>query len=167
MFNNNASAELIQRDNFLICTGSTPQHSCDVFHGVSNEPPRQLISKVLGDVAAAGQSSTVNLVNISDDVAFLIAGTVHVSRTGQASGFTGSYDFVASRDQTGSRHVSVGDSSIKAGTRVQMAFEGDTLQLTLDEFEYGYLTVTEQVDGHPRLFAWEPSVFAGVGMQRV
>ena len=48
-----------------------------------------------------------------------------------------------------------------------MAFEGDTLQLTLDEFEYGYLTVTEQVDGHPRLFAWEPSVFAGVGMQRV
>ena len=109
----------------------------------------------------------MNLVNISDDSAFLIAGTVHVSRTGQANGFTGSYDFVASRDKTGSRHVSVGDSSIKAGTRVQMAFEGDTLQLTLDEFEYGYLTVTEQVDGHPRLFAWEPSVFAGVGMQRV
>ena len=73
MFNNNASAELIQRDNFLICTGSTPQHSCDVFHGVSNEPPRQLISKVLGDVAAAGQSSTVNLVNISDDVASALA----------------------------------------------------------------------------------------------
>ena len=93
------SAELIEKDNFKICTGSTPEHSCELYYGVSNTPSVELTSRIFGDSGASGSSTVVDLLAVSDDAVFLVAGTVHLSRTGEMAGFSGSYPFLASRDQ--------------------------------------------------------------------
>jgi len=76
IFFNNATwgegAQMIEENNFLYCGGSTAEHSCQNYAGVSNALSKQLTSAVIGDSAAAGTPTTADLLAVSDDAVFVV-----------------------------------------------------------------------------------------------
>lgn len=160
------NAKVIEKDNFLLCPNDTPGHTCKLYNGVSNMPSKQLTSTIIGDPGASGVPQTVDLLSVSDDVVFMVAGAVHLSRTGETSGFSASHPFIASRDAAGSRHVSVGPTTIPSGTRVNLTFVGDRLRLSCPAFEFGFVVLSEQVDGNPSRYVFNTTIFPDAGMPR-
>ena len=155
-------AELILRDNFVSCAGGV----CNTF-GVTRTPSEQLTSVIAGDTGASGTTIQLRLLNASDDGVYMVAGTVYVARTGQASGYYhGAHPFMVSRDAQ-MRSVSIGPSTSPSGTNVSLTFAGDALMLTFAPFEYGFVTVNEQMALSPTVFGFNSMVFpTAAGMRR-
>lgn len=161
------NAEVIEKDNFLLCPADTPGRVCKLYNGVSNTPSKQLTSTIVGDPGASGVPQEIDLLSVSDDAVFMVAGSVHLSRTGQATGFSGSYPFIASGDASGSRHVSVGESTIPSATHnMSLSFVRDKLRLSCPAYEFGFVVLNEQVDGHPGWYVFNSTVFPEAGMPR-
>ena len=184
LFWNNGSSELIEKDNFKYCPPADPfdvdRRICTLYNGVSNTAAQHLTSVILGDPGAAGQTTVVDLLSVSDDALFMVAGTIHLTRTGQEKGFSGTYPFLAAREASGlSRHphLSVGKSTIPSGTHFNLSFarrrqdgtkaDASVLQLTIPGYEWGFVTLDEQASGQPTAYIFNGTVFpAASGMPR-
>ena len=164
------NAELILRDNFQYCPGD----SCVEFYGSSYAPSVQLVSYVVGDIGGSGQRTRIRLMTASDDGIYMVSGMVHVARTGQVKGYHGSHPFMVSRDIT-LRSLEIGPSVMPSGTNVTLEFVAcmagatdlECLELTFAEYEYGYVTMNEQVVVPAARFAVNTTWFRTSGMRRV
>ena len=117
----------------------------------------------------------------------MVSGTVHVARTGQATGYHGEHPFAVSCDAEGLRSAEIGTSTLASGTNVSLVFVpcsgedghgsndstrpssvgSECLELTFGQFEYGYVTMNEQVQRPPSTFAVNTTWFRTSRMRRV
>ena len=155
---NFGSATFTQQGNSLVDVlgGGTSV----LYSGKSNLYYTPLISNILGDIGAEGIASTTTLLTSSDDGTFVISGVINCSRTGTINQH-GYYPFIAKRDGSGYRSVQIGASGISAiTTPPTISWSGNNLQVILDAYEYGTVTLNPQVGtSAPTTFTINDTVF--------
>ena len=150
-----------ERDNFTVGGPSAIK-----YHGATHDKSETLISPIFGDTSAGNIATSTTIATVSNDGAWMISGFINVKRNSDTPG--GVYPFIASRDSTSARSVSVG-SAIAGGAAVPptMSFSGDELRVSLAPYHYAFVEVKEQIISgrEPTTFEWEPSLF-GTMMRR-
>ena len=148
-----------ERDNFTVGGPSAIK-----FYGTTHDKPEVLISPAFGDIGAGNIATSTTVATISNDGKWMVSGFIHAKRNSDVPG--GVFPFIASRDSTSARSVSVG-SSIAGSATVPptMSFVGDELRISLAPYHYAFVEVREQMISPPTTFEWEPSLF-GVMMRR-
>ena len=151
-----------QRDNFMTSVGPGGIQ----FFGKTHDVSEPMISSIFGDVGAGNIATSTPIATISNDGKWMVSGFIHAKRNSDTPG--GVYPFIASRDNTSARSVSVGNAMVGgAATAPTMSFVGDELRVSLATYHYAFVEVKEQImsGNAPTTFQWEPSLF-GTMMRR-
>lgn len=136
------------------------------YTGKHKQKSERLVSNLVGDVGGSGVANTYDVATVSNDGSWMISGTVNISRTGTTNQH-GVYPFLAKRDNAGSRSVEVGSSLISAvSSAPTMSWNGNDLEVTFPAYEYGTVTLDEQVSSAPTTLTMGSTLFPNVLMRR-